>query len=191
MADDIWVDSLRNRLRAMNTLYEWAARDLTVEQVNHHERAGVLPMAFSFLHFMKIQDGSISRQFLGESIPLWEAGGWAAKVGVNIDKVGREETVEEMELLRVQDWEAYREYQSEVIERTGRALAAADRAVLETVVIPQLPEHMRNIYCALVVGDGPVRKLEVAECFVYQHGLRHMGEIEHGRALVGLGGMTF
>jgi hypothetical protein len=36
----------------------------------------------------------------------------------------------------------------------------------------------------------PVRKLEVLECFVYQHGLRHMGEVEHGRALVGLGGMT-
>jgi len=43
----------------------------------------------------------------------------------------------------------------------------------------------------MVVGPGnPIRKLEVLECFVYQHGLRHMGEVEHGRALVGLSGMT-
>lgn len=189
MSDEMWVESLSNRVRAMNTLYGWAAQDLTLEQVNHHERAGVLPLGFSFIHFMQIQDNSISRQFLGEP-NVWETDGWAAKIGVNIDKQGREETVEEMEQLRVQDWDAYQAYQAKVIERTTQALASTDRATLETVVIPRLPEHMRNIYCALVVGDGPVRKLEVAECFVYQHGLRHMGEIEHGRALVGLGGMT-
>jgi hypothetical protein len=50
---------------------------------------------------------------------------------------------------------------------------------------------MQNIFCALVIGPGaPLRKLDVLECFVYQHGLRHMGEVEHGRALVGLAGMT-
>ncbi len=189
MSDDMWLDSLRNRIRAMNTLYQWAAEDLTVEHVNHHERAGVLPIAFSFLHFMKIQDASVSRQIMG--LPrLWGSEDWAGRIGVNIDKGGREETVEEMEQIRVQDWDAYREYQSRVIERTEEALARADRELLEEVVIPQLPENMRQIYCALVVGDGPVRKLEVLECFVYQHGLRHMGEIEHGRALVGLAGMT-
>jgi hypothetical protein len=43
----------------------------------------------------------------------------------------------------------------------------------------------------MVIGlDTPLRRLDVIECWVYQHGLRHMGEIEHGRALVGLGGMT-
>src|SRR5690606_25387511 len=112
------------------------------------------------LHFMKIQDGSISRQFLGEP-ELWTAEGWAARTGVNIDKGGREETVEEMQGIRVQDWDAYREYQARVIERTTQALAGVDRTTLEAVVLPRLPEHMRQIYCALVVGDGPVRKLEV------------------------------
>ena len=28
------------------------------------------------------------------------------------------------------------------------------------------------------------------ECWIYQHGLRHMGEIELARGLVGLNGMT-
>ena len=62
---------------------------------------------------------------------------------------------------------------------------------LAEVLMAQLPANMQNIFCAIVIGPGaPLRKLDVLECFVYQHGLRHMGEIEHGRALVGLSGMT-
>jgi hypothetical protein len=72
--DDMWIESLQNRMRAMNTLYGWAAKDLTLEHVNHHERAGVLPLVFSFLHFMKIQDQTISRSMLGQE-PVWESGG--------------------------------------------------------------------------------------------------------------------
>ena len=32
--------------------------------------------------------------------------------------------------------------------------------------------------------------LDAIECWIYQHGLRHMGEIELARGLVGLNGMT-
>ncbi|MEX1103092.1 MAG: hypothetical protein WED87_02510, partial [Dehalococcoidia bacterium] len=84
MSDDMFVASLRNRIRAMNTLWERALSDLTLEQVNHHERAGVLPMAFSFSHFIRAQDQSISGLFLREQT-LWVTGGWATKVGVNVD----------------------------------------------------------------------------------------------------------
>ena len=187
---EMFLTSLRNRIRAMNTLWERAVSDLTLEKVNHHERAGVLPMAFSFSHFMRAQDQSISGPFL-RGPTLWDAGGWAQKIGVNVDRLGREETVEEMEQIRFQDIDALRAYQSQVIARTHDVVAHVTEDELATVLLPQLPPNMQGIYCALVIGPGgPLRKLEVLECFVYQHGLRHMGEIEHGRALVGLGGMT-
>ncbi len=191
MDNTIFLDSLRNRIRAMNRLWEMAVGDLTLEQMNHHERAGVLPMAFSFSHFMKIQDAAMSMQFQGVP-PLWGSGGWAGKVGVSIDAVGREETVEEMEHIRFGDLDAWKDYQAQVIARTNEALGTITQEKLEEVLIPALPASMKNIYCALVIGGvgKPIRKLEVLECFVYQHGLRHMGEVEHGRALVGLGGMT-
>ncbi|MGD9933705.1 MAG: hypothetical protein AB7T37_08280, partial [Dehalococcoidia bacterium] len=157
---------------------------------NHHERAGVLPMAFSFLHYIRAQDQSISGPFLRET-PLWVSGGWAAKVGVSVDSFGREETVEEMEHLTVANLDAWKEYQSAVISRTAAVLATVDAGVLGEVLMPKLPPNMQNIFCGIVIGlDAPLRKLEVLECFIYQHGLRHMGEIEHGRALVGLQGMT-
>lgn len=189
MSESMFVSSLQNRIRAMNTLWERAVIDLTLEQMNHHERAGVLPLAFSFSHYMRAQDQSISTIFLQEPT-AWQAGGWAAKVGVTVDAMGREETVAEMEQLSFADLDAWKAYQAEVIARTNRALETITPELLAEVLLPKLPPQMQSIFCGLVIGDGPLRKLEALECFVYQHGLRHMGEVEHGRALVGLGGMT-
>ncbi len=190
MSGDIFVQSLANRIRAMNILWERAISDMTLEQVNHHERELVLPIAFSFTHFMHAQDQSISAVFRRES-PIWASGGWQAKVGLTIDRLGREETVEEMQNQRIGNLEAWKEYQAQVIARTSETLDTIDIPMLELVVMPQLPPQMQNIFCGIVIGPGgALRRLEVLECFVYQHGLRHMGEIEHGRALVGLRGMT-
>lgn len=187
---EVFVQSLRNRVRAMNILWERAVSDVTLEQMNHHEREGVLPMAFSFSHFMRAQDQTVSMIFRREQ-PLWVSGGWAAKIGVSVDALGREESVEEMEVLRFADLNAWKDYQAQVIARTAEVL---DRLTVDSaleVVLPQLPPHMHNIFCAIVIGtEAPLRKLDAMECFVYQHGLRHMGEVEHGRALVGLQGMT-
>ena len=191
MADgEIFVSSLRNRIRAMNELWERAISDMTLEQVNHHERDGVLPIAFSFSHYIQAQDQSISVIF-GKHPPLWATGGWAARIGVAIDALGREESVEMMQNQRFSDLDAWKEYQAQIIGQTKETLETITASILEEVVMPQLPPHMQNIFCGMVVGAGnPIRKLEVLECFVYQHGLRHMGEVEHGRALVGLRGMT-
>jgi hypothetical protein len=187
---EMFLQSLRNRIRALNTIYERAISDMTLEQVNHHEREGVLPIAFSFSHFMRFQDQSISAPFMHEPL-LWVSDGWAEKIGVTVDAMGREETVEEMQAQRFGDLDAWKAYQSAVIARTDGVLETITPEMLSEVMIPQLPPNMQNIFCGIVVGPGnPIRKLEVLECFIYQHGLRHMGEIEHGRALVGLGGMT-
>lgn len=191
MADaEMFVQSLANRIRAMNTLWVRAISDMTLEQVNHHERELVLPIAFSYTHFIQAQDQSIS-MFFQKTPPLWVSGGWAEKTGVTVNALGREESVEEMQHQRIGDLDAWKAYQSEVLTRTDETLNTLKAEMLAEVVIPQLPPNMQNIFCGIVVGPGnPIRKLEVLECFVYQHGLRHMGEVEHGRALVGLGGMT-
>jgi hypothetical protein len=186
----IFVESLKNRIRAMNELWERAVSDMTLDHVNHQERERVLPIAFSLSHYMRAQDQAISMPMLRQPT-LWQSGGWAAKVGVTVDALGREESVEEMEHIRFADFDAWRAYQSAVIAQTAGVLATLDESVLAEALMPKLPPNMANIFCAMVIGhDAPLRKLEVLECFVYQHGLRHMGEIEHGRALVGLAGMT-
>jgi hypothetical protein len=186
----MFVTSLRNRVLALNVLWARCVEDMTLEHVNHHEREGVLPIAFSLSHYIRAQDQAVSTPLRREQT-LWESGGWAKQVGVTVDRLGREETVEEMEAIRFADFDAWRAYQAAVLERTRETLETITEEMLAEVLMPQLPPNMQNIFCALVIGPGgPLRKLEVLECFVYQHGLRHMGEIEHGRALVGLRGMT-
>ena len=190
MSAAVFVSSLRHRVRAMNTLWQQAISDMTLEQVNRHERDGVLPIAFSFSHFMQAQDQSISALFLGQPT-LWKSGGWASNIGVAVDALGREETVDEMQNQRFDDLDAWKLYQEKVIALTDETLDTITVEILEEVVIPKLPPNMQNIFCGRVVGPGnPIRKLEVLECLIYQHGLRHMGEVGHGRALVGRGGMT-
>jgi hypothetical protein len=58
------------------------------------------------------------------------------------------------------------------------------------VISRPLPPQVADTYSARVAGEDGITVLDALECWIYQHGLRHMGEIEHGRALVGLGGMT-
>jgi hypothetical protein len=185
-----FTQSLRNRVRAMNTLWLRAIADLTPDQINHHERSGVLPLAFSFVHFVRAQDMVVSR-FILSTLPLWELEEWAQRSAIRVEQLGREETVAEMEHQQIGNLDAFRAYLAKVVDRSDAALEETTAEELGGVVIDVLPVDMENSYCALVVGRGSaVRKLEVWECFVYQHGLRHMGEVEHGRSLVGLNGMT-
>lgn len=189
MSDDFFLDVLRRRMRVMNELWQRAVSDMTLEQVNHHERHGVLPIAFSLMHYMRSQDQAISMIFLGQG-PLWVSGGWAEKIGVSADFLGREESVETMQHLRFKDFDAYRAYQSAVITQTDKLLDSLTVERLQEVFMPQVPDNFKQTFMSMVVGEGAVHRAEILECFVYQHGLRHMGEVEHGRALVGLGGMT-
>jgi len=58
------------------------------------------------------------------------------------------------------------------------------------VITRPLPPQIGSTYSARVAGPDGITLLDASECWIYQHGLRHMGEIEHARALVGLQGMT-
>ena len=70
-------------------------------------------------------------------------------------------------------------------------LADLDPSELDRVLVPRpLPPVVANTYSARVAGEDGITVLDAIECWIYQHGLRHMGEIELARGLVGLGGMT-
>ena len=185
---DLLLDSLRRRLRAMHSLYEDAIATMGPEHVNHFEREGVLPIAFCLFHYTNMQDTSAS-VLMGEPT-VWNEG-WQAKVQMAIDDHGKERTVAEMVHQRIGDYDAFADYQRAVFERTEAWLAELDPASLTRVIVPRpLPPVVANTYSARVAGDEGITVLDAVECWIYQHGLRHMGEIELARGLVGLGGMT-
>ena len=182
------VDSLRRRMRAMHSLYEDAVATMDLEQVNHVEREPVLPIAFSLFHFVQIEDGSVT--MLGGP-PMVYDHEWAARMGLAIHDHGKHKTVDEMVHQRLGDLGAFRAYMDAVFAKTEGYVASLDDAALAEVVVPSpYPPTIATTYSARVGGETGITRWIALECWVYQHGLRHMGEIEHARALVGLEGMT-
>jgi hypothetical protein len=172
----------------MHSLWEDAVATMDVDQVNHFERDGVLPIAFSLFHFTQIEDGSAT--ILGGG-PLVFDRNWAARIDLAIVDHGKERTVEEMVHQRIGDYEAFKEYMGAVFTKTESWLADVDpEAMLEIVVPRPLPENIARTFSARVAGPDGLTRQDATECWIYQHGLRHMGEVEHARALVGLQGMT-
>ena len=176
------------RMKAAHQGWEAAVADLTLDHVNHHERAGVLPISFSLMHLVNTEDSRGSERLAGES-PIWETEGYAKKVSVNVPAVFRGTPMDVAESLRFQDLDAWREYQTRVFANTIRMLEATDDSRWDETHLDAVPEAMYGGYLHNLVGDGKVTLGDYLEVVLYHHSLRHLGELEHARALVGLRGV--
>ena len=173
---------------AVFSLYEDATQSMSVEHVNHFEREGVLPIAFSLFHIVNMIDSSF--MLITGEMPTWNDD-WKAKVQMSIPDHGKHKTVDEMIEQRIGDYEAFKEYMRAVFSRTEHWLTHLQPDDLDRVVIGRpFPPQIASTYSARVAGEQGITVLDAAECWIYQHGLRHMGEIELARGLVGLNGMT-
>jgi hypothetical protein len=188
LADVLVLDSLQRRMRAMHSLYYDAVATMDVDQVNHFEREGVLPIAFSLFHIVNMIDASFL--LMTGVAPIWDES-WEERVKPAIADHGKHRTVAEMIHQRIGDYGAFQEYMGAVFARTEAWLDTLDPDELGRVVIERpFPPQVASTYSARVAGPEGVTLLDATECWIYQHGLRHMGEIELARGLVGLQGMT-
>ena len=93
----------------------------------------------------------------------------------------RKKAVEMLSQVRVPD-------PSTVARRYAHQLSGGQ---LQRVLIAKpYPPMIASTYSARCAGPEGITVLDAFERWLYQHGLRHMGEIELARGLVGLGGMT-
>jgi hypothetical protein len=188
ISDNLTLDSLRRRMAALFSLYDDALSSMDLEHVNHFERDGVVPIAFSLFHYVNVHDASF--MLLTGEVPLWNDE-WQARIGMSIADHGKHRTVDEMVHQRIGDLEAFTEYMSAVYQRTIDWLHRISPDELDRVVVPRpFPPQIASTFSARVAGPAGITVLDGVECWLYQHGLRHMGEIELARGLVGLGGMT-
>jgi hypothetical protein len=188
VSDAVALESLQRRLIAMHSLWYDAVATMGPEHVNHVERAEVLPIAFSLFHLAQIEDGALL--MLGGLDPVYDEE-WGDRIGLGVRDHGKHRTVAEMTEQRIGDYEAFCAYQRAVFDRTEVWVAELDPDDLGRVVVERpFPDLIATTFSARVAGPGGLTVLDGLECWIYQHGLRHMGEVEHARALVGLGGMT-
>jgi hypothetical protein len=181
-----WPDLLR-RVRATHHFWNLALADMTVEQVNHQERAGVLPITFSLFHFVTGEDRGVSERLLKQPM-LWSAE-WAQRTGITLDPIKRGDPIAVAETVRMTDLGAWREYQIAVFTRTEQTLAETPESRWSEVLFEEIPPALKGGFISHLAGDGPVLLGDLMDTFLYQHGIRHLGEIEHARSLVGLQGV--
>ncbi len=185
---DVLMDSLQRRMHTMHSLYYQAVDTMDLGHVNHFEREGVLPIAFSLFHYTNMQDASF--MLITGIAPVW-SDAWQQRVNMTINDHGKHRTVDEMIHQRIGDYDAFKEYQRTVFQRTEDHLATMDPDDLTRVLITRpFPPQVASTYSARCAGPEGITVLDGFECWLYQHGLRHMGEIELARGLVGLNGMT-
>jgi hypothetical protein len=172
----------------MHTQWNQITQDLTLDQVNHHEREGVLPIAFSLHHFVLVEDQSIARRVLKEA-PLWESGGWEERVGATVPSVTRGTPIAVAETLRFGDYDAWLGYQTAVFDRTEQTLDSLADERWDEIVFETMPDPLKGGFLDLVVGNRPLYLGDMIDVFIAYHGSRHLGEIEHARSLIGLQGV--
>lgn len=161
---------------------------MSLEQVNAVADPRALPIAFSLVHQLLIEDGTVV--FIGGPAPQFSPA-WASRLGLGVADHGKERSVEEMMGQRIGDFGAFVEFQRLVFRATEEYVASIEPSTFSDVLVhaPYGPT-VAQTFSARVGGDAGITRSDALECWIYQHALRHMGEIEHARALVGLGGMT-
>src|SRR4029079_15981783 len=105
MAETRWGRMLR-RAHAMHTQWNQITQDLTLNQVNHHEREGVLPIAFSLHHYVLVEDLTVTGRVLNQD-PIWKRGGWEERVGATVPSVTRGTPIAIAETLQFGDYNAW------------------------------------------------------------------------------------
>ena len=185
-----WRASLVRRVAAVHALWQQGVSDLALGHVNHFERPGVLPIAFTLTHCVTGEDRNTAR-FLGAGALLWEQEGWAGRVGLVGAPPMRGTPMSDAERIRLGDIDAWRAYQTAVFERTERVLATLPVSRFAEKAMDRPPaDALKGSFLALIVPEGDPRISDVCEAYLFQHAARHLGELEHARALVGLGGLS-
>ena len=116
---------------------------------------------------------------------------WATRMGLAINDPGKEKSVAEMMHQRIGDYQAFLDFQRLVFSATEQFVATIEPATFADVLVAfPYGATLAQTFSARVAGEAGITRSDAIECWIYQHALRHMGEIEHARALVGLSGMT-
>ncbi|HQT99995.1 MAG TPA: hypothetical protein PLG60_05770 [Acidimicrobiales bacterium] len=186
--DADYRSSLVRRLRTVHSLYYDACDTMSLSQVNEIVHPRALPIAFSLVHQVLIEDGTLF--VAGGPAPQFNDS-WSKRIGLGVVDHGKERTVEEMMHQRIDDFDAFRAFQRLVFDATENFVASIDPPTFSDLLVrTPYPPQIAQTFSARLGGEDGITRSDALESWIYQHALRHMGEIEHARALVGLSGMT-
>ncbi|HZU77443.1 MAG TPA: DinB family protein, partial [Dehalococcoidia bacterium] len=167
---------LRTQMRSLHGMLDRVTEDLTDEQLHFTARPGVQPIAFCLWHYVRTEDNII--RFVVQRRPtVWIERGWDRRFGLDPRSQGTGMSDEEASALRISSLPDFRRYMEQVWGATDEFLAALAEPDLDGRRVTIRPV-------------GEMSLLDAVSGMCLSHGLRHLGEIEYARGLVGLKGAT-
>ena len=170
------LEILRSGLSTVHQMLDEGINDMTLEQLNWKSTAAGITPFFSLWHYVRTEDNIIN--FVVQGIPtVWIEGGFDQQLGLHRTSQGTGMTAEEADQVVLNNLETWKQYQKDVWLASEKYLSTMSPEEFNSrkVIIKTLPE--------MSLWDGLFN-------ICLSHGLRHVGEIEYARGLLGLGGLT-
>ena len=171
------LEVLQSGLATLHRMLDETASDMTLEQLNRKGSDGGVSPFFSLWHYVRTEDNIVN--FVIQRKPtVWIEGEFDTQLGLHRTAQGTGMTPEEASELSLINLELWREYQHDVWDASVKYFSTVTNAELhsKTVTIKPLPEM--SLYNGLF-----------NVCL--NHGLRHVGEIEYVRGILGLDELAF
>jgi DinB superfamily len=167
------IEFLHGEFTRVHTMFGAALSGLTTEQLHAvpagHPTANTI--AWGIWHYVRTEDSIVRPLLQDRRPPVWQEDGYAEKLGLPPETQGTGMSTEEAHALRITDVELFHDYMAKTWASTDELFAAQSSAFFEKVVT--------------VKGLGEMSAIQVLSRLGVSHGLRHLGEIDLARTLVG------
>ena len=169
------LEVVQQGLDGMHAMLDRAVPQMTAEQWNARPAAEGVSAFFSLWHYVRTEDNIVN--WVAQRQPTaWIDGGWDQHFGLHRTSQGTGMTKAEADAVLLNDTDAWLTYQQQVWESTRAWVSALNLADLDSEIVIR-PTPPMTIWQALTG-------------MLLFHGYRHVGEVEHARGLLGLGGLT-
>jgi len=169
------IEVVQEGLDGMHAMLDRAVPDMNAEQWNARPADDGVSAFFSLWHYVRTEDNIVNWVAQRRST-VWLNGGWDEHFGLHRTSQGTGMTKEQADAVLLNDVDGWLTYQQQVWDVTREWVASLSSDHLtEQIVIKPTP---------------PMTVWQALTGMLLYHGYRHVGEIEHARGLLGLGGLT-
>ncbi len=169
------LEVVQEGLDGMHGMLDRAIPDMSAEQWNARPAEQGVSAFFSLWHYVRTEDNIVN--WVAQRQPTaWLNGGWDEHFDLHRTSQGTGMSKAQADAVLLTDVDAWLQYQQQVWQSTSAWVATLDESMLgDEIVIRPTP---------------PMTLWQALTGMLLYHGYRHVGEIEHARGLLGLGGLT-
>ena len=169
------LEVIQEGLDGMHAMLDQAVPDMTAEQWNARPAGEGVSAFFSLWHYVRTED-NIVNWVVHRRPTVWLNGEWDQHFGLHRTSQGTGMSKAEADAVLLDDVEGWLSYQQGVWVVTSEWVASLT------------PDDLAN---EITIWPAPPMTIwQALTGMLLYHGYRHVGEIEHARGLLGLGGLT-